>query len=155
MLPDHLIRPTSDGEIAGEGRSATSGRPTHLFSSGAMGRGQPVRHGYAESLPPADRRPMGHWSVWVKPANPPAQDFLALVIPPASVVIPATTTATATAGASEIGARGTSFINGQRPALELLSIQAGDGPLHILTIAQLNKAEAARRACHLVTNHHG
>ena len=83
------------------------------------------------------------------------RNFLTLVIPPAAEVIAAAATTTTTAGAGEISTRGTSFINGQRSALERLPIQAGNCPLHILAFAELNKAEATRCPCHLVTNHHG
>src|SRR5271157_61315 len=76
----------------------------------------------------------------------------ALVISSAAEVIPATTS---TAGAGEVCARGASFIDGQRPAIERLSIQAGDCALNILAFAEFDKAEAARRPCHLVANHHG
>ena len=75
-----------------------------------------------------------------------------LVISSAAEVFPATPT---TAGAGEICALRASFIDSQRPALERLSIQAGDGPLNILAFAEFDKAESPRCPCHLVPNHHG
>lgn len=81
-----------------------------------------------------------------------ARDASTLVISPAAEVIPATTTI---AGTAEVCPLGTSFIHGQRPAFKRLPIQAGDCPLNIRAIGELDKAEAARRAGHLVANHHG
>ena len=49
----------------------------------------------------------------------------------------------------------TGFIHGQGPAIERLSIQAGDCPLYIRAIGELDKAKAARRPRHLVANHYG
>jgi hypothetical protein len=90
-----------------------------------------------------------------KPANVLTRDFRKLVIsPPAEVVATATATTT-TAGSREICARGTSLIDGQRPAIESLAIQASNCPLYILTIGEFDKAEAARGPCHLVANHYG
>ena len=85
--------------------------------------------------------------------KPPAQNFPTLVITSSAEVIPATTTTTA--GAGEIIARGTRFIHSQRAAFERLPIQARDCPLNIFAFAELDKAEATRRSCHLVTNHYG
>ena len=86
----------------------------------------------------------------LQPGNPLARNFPSLVIASAAEVIPATT-----AGAGEIIARGARFVNGQRPAIERLTIQAGDCPLNVFAIAELDKPETARRPCHLVANYHG
>ena len=85
-----------------------------------------------------------------RPVEPKLPD---LVISSAAVIITAATTATA--GAGEIRAWGASFIDCQRPAFERLPIQACDCTLNILAFAELDKAETARRPCHLVSNHHG
>ncbi len=112
----------------------------------------PTRHGHAKSHSTAGCHP-GAIIASSETRQPPARNFLTLIISSAAEVIPATTATTA--GAGEICARGASFIDGQRPAIERLSIQAGDCPLNILAFAEFDKAEAARRPCHLVANHHG
>jgi hypothetical protein len=83
---------------------------------------------------------------------PSARDDSTLVISPAAEAIPATTTV---AGATEVCTLRTRFIHGQGPAIERLSIQAGDGPLKTRAIRELDKAKAARAARHPVANHYG
>jgi len=88
--------------------------------------------------------------------NPPARlagGFPALIISPATAEA-ATTATPPAAGACKVRARRPSFIDGQRAALEGLSIQPCDCFLNVFTFGEFDKAEASRRPCHLVANHH-
>ena len=126
--------------------------PFALFFSATPGQDRPAN---ANSVPPTVYRPFGRSSVWVRFANPSVREFLNLVISSAAEVVAATTTTATTAGAGEICARGASFVDGQRAAIERLAIQAGNRPLNILAISELHKAEATGRPCHLVADYHG
>ena len=114
-----------------------------------------ARHDQARGFPRANRRPISRLSIFPKFANLSVREFWKLVISPPAEFVAAAATATATAaGAGKICTRGTSFIDGQRSAIKRLAIQASDRPLRILAFGKLNKAEAAGRSCHLVSNHH-
>jgi hypothetical protein len=63
-----------------------------------------------------------------------------------------TTIATA---ASEVIAWRTRFIHCQSAALQRLSIEAGDGPFHVLALSQFDETEAPRLPCHFIANDHG
>jgi hypothetical protein len=56
---------------------------------------------------------------------------------------------------SEVCALGARFFDSQRPAIERLSIQAGDGSLTILALREFDESEAAGHAWHPVANHPG
>jgi hypothetical protein len=71
---------------------------------------------------------------------------------------PATTTASRTTiatPASEIIARWARFVNRQTASLQGLTVQAGNGPLHVLALSQFNEAEAPRLAGYFIANDHG
>jgi hypothetical protein len=50
---------------------------------------------------------------------------------------------------------GASFVDGQRSALEALTVESADGTLRVFTFYQLDKSESAWLAADFVTNHHG
>src|SRR5579862_5090750 len=71
-----------------------------------------------------------------------------------STAAPATGTTIAPATAEIIAGR-TCFVYCQSTALERLSIQAGNCPLHVLALSQFDESEAPRLASDLVANNHG
>lgn len=75
---------------------------------------------------------------------------MALIIAPAAEPIPITTAT----GSRKVRALGPSFIDGQGTTLEGLPIQAGDCPLNVFALAELDKSETSWSPCHLVPDHH-
>jgi hypothetical protein len=90
-----------------------------------------------------------------KPADSSGGKFPALIISPPPEVVSAASATAAAAGSGEVRALGTSFIDGQRTALEGLSIQPGDSPLDVFAFTKLDETESPRGPGHLVANHHG